>query len=83
MKRPNTYANLIKAINAFSKGKERAHDLIDLQLIMLHSSPDLADVRSKCVRLFDYRRKQPWPPKIVKGGGLGWNLRACPWHDSR
>lgn len=50
-------------------GSERAHDLIDLQLIMLHSGPDLADVRSKCVRLFDYRRKQAWPPKIVKGEG--------------
>ena len=50
-------------------GSERAHDLIDLQLIMLHSSPDLADVRSKCVRLFDYRRKQPWPPRIAKGEG--------------
>ena len=50
-------------------GSTRAHDLIDLQLIMLHSSPDLADVRSKCVHLFDYRRKQPWPPKIVKGEG--------------
>ena len=50
-------------------GNARAHDLIDLQLIMLHSKPELADVRSKCVRLFDYRRKQPWPPKIEKGEG--------------
>ena len=50
-------------------GSTRAHDLIDLQLIMLHSGPDLADVRSKCVRLFDYRRKQPWPPRIAKGEG--------------
>ena len=50
-------------------GSTRAHDLIDLQLIMLHSSPDLVDVRSKCVRLFDYRRKQPWPPRIAKGEG--------------
>ena len=50
-------------------GSDRAHDLIDLQLIMLHSKPELADVRSKCVRLFDYRRKQPWPTKIEKGEG--------------
>jgi hypothetical protein len=48
-------------------GSARAHDLIDLQLIMLHSKPELANVRSKCVRLFDYRRKQPWPSKIEKG----------------
>ena len=50
-------------------GSAPAHDLIDLQLIMLHSKPELANVRSKCVRLFDYRRKQPWPPKIEKGEG--------------
>ena len=50
-------------------GSARAHDLIDLQLIMLHSKPELADIRSKCVRLFDYRRKQPWPPQIEKGEG--------------
>ena len=50
-------------------GSERAHDLIDLQLIMLHSKPDLGDICSKCVRLFDYRRKQPWPPKVEKGEG--------------
>ena len=31
--------------------------------------PELADIRSKCVRLFDYRRKQPWPPKIERGEG--------------
>lgn len=36
---------------------------------MLHSRLDLVDVRSKCVRLFDYRRKQSWSPIIVKGEG--------------
>lgn len=48
-------------------GSDRAHDLIDLQLIMLHSVLDLADVRSKCIRLFDYRRRHAWPPVIEKG----------------
>ena len=51
------------------EGSARAHDLIDLQLIVLHSQLDLSDVRSKCVRLFDYRRKQSWPPKITKRDG--------------
>lgn len=50
-------------------GSERAHDLIDLQLIVANSKLDMADVRSKCHRLFDYRRMQPWPPTIVKGAG--------------
>ena len=53
------------------EGSARAHDLIDLQLIVLYSQLDLSDVRSKCVRLFDYRRKQPWPPKITKLDGWG------------
>ena len=52
-------------------GSERAHDLIDLQLIVANSKLDMADVRSKCHRLFDYRRMQSWPPTIYKG--TGWN----------
>ncbi len=52
-------------------GSERAHDLIDLQLIVSNSELDLADVRSKCLRLFDYRRMQSWPPTIIKG--VGWD----------
>ena len=48
-------------------GSERAHDLIDLQLIIAKSELDMDDVRSKCHRLFDYRRMQPWPPTIIKG----------------
>ena len=48
-------------------GSERAHDLIDLQLIAGLSSLNLPDVRSKCERLFAYRRNQAWPPAIVAG----------------
>lgn len=54
-----------------SEGSDRAHDLIDLQLISLHSQLDFADVKAKCQRLFNYRREQPWPPKLVKG--LNWS----------
>lgn len=50
-----------------SKNSDRAHDLIDLQLMDAHSTLDLADIRSKCERLFDYRREQAWPPELVKG----------------
>ena len=46
---------------------DRAHDLIDLQLIDKYSILDLGDVRSKCERLFKYRCEQAWPPVIVKG----------------
>ena len=46
---------------------DRAHDLIDLQLIDKYSILDLIDVRSKCERLFKYRCEQAWPPVIIKG----------------
>lgn len=46
---------------------DRAHDMIDLQLIERNSSLDLAEVKSVCERLFDYRREQSWPPRLVKG----------------
>mgnify|MGYP003300364186 CR=1 FL=1 len=49
------------------KDSDRAHDLIDLQLMSIHSTPDYGDIRSTCKRLFAYRREQTWPPTIVKG----------------
>ena len=48
----------------FSK---RAHDLIDLQLIMANGQIDIQVVSELCKRLFRYRCGQEWPPKIVKG----------------
>lgn len=48
-------------------GSDRAHDLIDLQLMDGYSTLDLVDVKSKCERLFKYRCEQPWPPNLVKG----------------
>jgi len=35
--------------------------------IVLHSKIDMADVRSKCVRLFEYRRRHAWPAIVKKG----------------
>jgi hypothetical protein len=52
-------------------GSERAHDLIDLQLMAGLSSLDLPDIRSKCERLFAYRRSQSWPPTITAGENWG------------
>jgi len=34
-----------------------------------HSEIDLAAAKAVCVRLFDYRRRQPWPPTVKKGNG--------------
>ena len=46
-------------------GSERAHDLIDLQLICNRSQIDYAEVKDVCQRLFDYRRRQPWPAVVT------------------
>lgn len=46
---------------------ERAHDLIDLQIAVAGGGIDYTKTREVCVRLFEYRREQAWPPVIVKG----------------
>ena len=59
---------IAQKLHALSEeGSDRAHDLIDLMLIGRQSQLDFVDIKSKCVRLFDYRRKQAWPPEIKKG----------------
>ena len=52
-------------------GSERAHDLIDLQLICNRSQIDYAEVKAVCRRLFDYRRRQPWPTVVT--ASPSWN----------
>ena len=47
-------------------GSKRAHDLIDLQIIMQQEDVELCLVRETCERLFAYRRVQAWPPAISK-----------------
>lgn len=47
----------------------RAHDLIDLQLIVGATEVNLAETRIACERLFRYRKCQAWPPKVVKVNG--------------
>ena len=48
-------------------GSERVRDLVDLQLLDKGEDLDLAQVEATCVRLFEYRRQQAWPPTIVSG----------------
>ena len=48
-------------------GNERAHDLVDLQLLVSSEDLDLVHVRETSVRLFNYRQAQPWPPTVVVG----------------
>lgn len=53
------------------QGSERARDLVDLQLLDKGEALDLHQVSATCVRLFDYRRQQVWPPTIA--AGVGWD----------
>ncbi|MFZ2560520.1 MAG: nucleotidyl transferase AbiEii/AbiGii toxin family protein [Candidatus Nanoperiomorbaceae bacterium] len=52
---------------ASSPDSERAKDLVDLQLLDKGEDLDLTQVAETCIRLFDYRRQQPWPPTIHVG----------------
>lgn len=46
-------------------GSRRAHDLIDLQLLMMDDELDYVLTNITCKRLFDYRSMQPWPTIVV------------------
>jgi len=49
------------------EGSERAHDLIDLQLLEPSCTLTDAEVLDTCQRLFRFRNAQSWPPTIVRG----------------
>ena len=45
---------------------ERAHDLIDLQVIMNNEVIDFKELKEICERLFLSRKQQEWPPILIK-----------------
>ena len=51
---------------ASEEGSARAHDLIDLQLIVAKGTVDYPKTLATCKRLFAYRATQAWPPAIVE-----------------
>ncbi len=46
-------------------GNDRAHDLVDLQILEQEELIDLAAIKVTAQRLFAARRAQPWPPTVV------------------
>ncbi|WP_196073329.1 nucleotidyl transferase AbiEii/AbiGii toxin family protein [Nakamurella alba] len=53
-----------------ASGSDRAHDLVDLQLLSGDPSAlDLGMTLELCTRLFRSRRSHPWPPTVVVGPG--------------
>lgn len=51
------------------QNSNRAHDLIDLQIIVSGCEVDYRETRTTCERLFAYRKAQTWPPEIKCGEG--------------
>jgi len=56
-----------KIHGASAPGSKRAHDLIDLQLIVNKAKIDLEMTAGLCLQLFKYRKVHDWPPRIEKG----------------
>lgn len=54
---------------ASESGSERVRDLVDLQLLDRGEDLDLLQVQSTCIRLFEYRRMQAWPPTVEARAG--------------
>lgn len=50
-------------------GNERAHDLVDLQLLDQEEDIDFRAVASTAERLFAARRAQAWPPTVIAYDG--------------
>lgn len=57
-------AQKLHGASGISDFNQRAHDLIDLQIILQNTTVDLARVRTICIQLFAQRRLQPWPTLI-------------------
>lgn len=66
---PLHYQIAQKLHGASEPASQRAHDLVDLQVMARSKNIDIALVRETCERLFAYRRMQPWPTSIVANEG--------------
>jgi hypothetical protein len=53
------------AVNPRTGGNERAHDLVDLQILAQEETIDFVAVGATALRLFAARRSHPWPPTVV------------------
>jgi hypothetical protein len=57
------------AISPKTGRNDRAHDLVDLQLLDQEENIDMAEVAAIATRLFTARRTHPWPPTVVAHEG--------------
>ena len=54
------------SIGTRSNGNDRAHDLVDLQILVAEEVLDLAQIAATGARLFAARRQHAWPPLVVE-----------------
>jgi hypothetical protein len=53
-------------VNPATNRNDRAHDLVDLQILEQEETIDYAELREIGTRLFATRRAQEWPPTVVE-----------------
>lgn len=58
-------------VNPKTGRNERAHDLVDMQILWQEETVDLAALGELGPRLFATRRAQTWPPTIIEYEGWG------------
>lgn len=65
-----THHQIAQKLHATSRsGSERAHDLVDLQLLVASENLDLSLIKNTCARLFDFRKGHQWPPTVIENEG--------------
>jgi hypothetical protein len=57
------------SVNPKTGGNERAHDLVDLQILEQEEEIDFAALGATAERLFAARRSHRWPPTVVAYDG--------------
>lgn len=50
-------------------GSMRAHDLVDLQIILKNEDIELGSLSRTCERLFAYRGRHHWPSVVTSSAG--------------
>lgn len=53
-------------VNPKTNRNDRAHDLVDLQILEQEETIDYAELREIGTRLFASRRAHEWPPTVVE-----------------
>lgn len=66
---PLRYQIAQKLHAASEPDSQRAHDLVDLQLMVANAEVDYTQTKMVCERLFAYRRKHAWPPELAANPG--------------